>query len=146
MQKAHPTSKGVPGLAVASQSVQESTAVQLLRDGRELRPWSLVPVVKTPIRFHVHTVNLLARVLAVPPIRRVKHKPTRQDYQCDEYDCRHSTLCAICIIASAVRKCCGNNFSNLATGAYILCFRPSANTTVLLRFALTIPTPSVRLL
>lgn len=69
MQKGTPTSRDVPGLAVASQSVQESTAVQLLMDGRELRSWYLVLFVETPIRPNVHTVyagagpGLLAPIL-----------------------------------------------------------------------------------
>lgn len=68
MQKAPPLAE-VPRLAVASQSVQESTAVQSLRDGRERRPWSLVLFVETPIRTNVHTVyadagpGLLAPIL-----------------------------------------------------------------------------------
>ena len=93
-----PTSRGVPGLAVASQSVQESTAVQLLRDGRELRPWSLVPVVKTPIRFHVHTVNLLARMRTLPPIARIE-QPTPQQDHCDYKGYRNHSVHSVCSAA-----------------------------------------------
>ena len=78
-KKAHPTSKGVPGLAVASQSVQESTAVQLLWYGRGHRSGSApVSGMELPVFPHVHPANACGRRDAsqLSPPRRPTHAGT----------------------------------------------------------------------